>query len=180
MAISENKVVSIIYQLRKDNQQGEVVEELTKDKPLTFLFGRGNLLPKFEENLDGLKEGDAFTFGLNSEEAYGPVQENAIVDVPIDVFRIEGELDDNLLKLGNTIPMLDREGNRLNGTVKEIGEEAVKMDFNHPMAGTNLYFSGEVTCVREANSDELEHGHVHDGESCEGCDKDDCHGKHEH
>ncbi len=180
MTIAENKVVSIIYKLRKDNENGEVVEELTKEKPLTFLFGRGNLLPSFEDNLAGLNEGDPFNFTLSSDEAYGPVQENAIVDVPIDVFRIEGEIDRNLLQEGNTIPMLDREGNRLNGVVKEIGDEAVKMDFNHPMAGQDLYFSGEVTCIREAKQDELEHGHIHSEESCEGCDKDDCHGKHQH
>ncbi len=180
MTIAENKVVSIIYQLRKDDHHGDVVEELTREKPLTFLFGRGNLLPKFEENLAGLNEGDPFQFSLTSDEAYGPVEENAIVDVPIDVFRIEGELDHNLLKTGNTIPMLDREGNRLNGIVREIGEEAVVMDFNHPMAGTNLYFSGEVTEIRDASEDELEHGHIHSHESCEGCDKDNCHGKHEH
>ncbi len=180
MTIAENKVVSIVYQLRKDNLKGEVVEELSKDSPLTFLFGRGNLLPKFEDNLAGLNVGDPFQFSLTSEDAYGSVQENAIVEVPIDVFRIEGEIDNNLLKLGNTIPMLDREGNRLNGIVKEISEDAVKMDFNHPMAGTNLYFSGEVTDIREAKEDELEHGHIHSHGSCEGCDKEDCHSKHEH
>ena len=180
MTIEQNKVVSIIYQLRKDDGQGEVVEELTRERPLTFLFGHGNLLPKFEENLAGLNIGDPFQFKLSSEEAYGPVQENAIVDVPIDVFRIEGEIDQNLLKLGNTIPMLDREGNRLNGIIREIGDEAVRMDFNHPMAGTNLFFTGEVTEIREANPDEVEHGHIHSHDSCEGCDKEDCHGNHEH
>lgn len=179
MTVSENKVVSIIYQLRKDNAEGEVVEELSKDNPLTFLYGRGNLLPKFEENLAGLKEGDPFQFSLESNEAYGDVQENAIVDVPIDVFKVEGEIDRNLLQAGNTIPMLDREGRRLNGVVKHVGLESVKMDFNHPMAGNDLYFSGEVTCIRDANADELEHGHVHSSGSCEGCDKDDCHGKHD-
>ena len=77
--------------------------------------------------------------------------------------------------------MLDSEGRRLNGIVKEIGEQSVKMDFNHPMAGANLYFSGKVTEVREANEDELTHGHVHSSGSREGCDKDDCHSKqHDH
>ncbi len=177
MSVSENKVISIIYELRKDDPHGEIVESLTREKPLTFLYGRGNLLSRFEENLAGLKEGDPFRFSLTSEEAYGPVQENAIVDVPIDVFRIEGEIDQSLLKTGNIIPMLDREGNRLNGIVKDIGDEAVTMDFNHPMAGNNLFFSGEVTEIRDANPDELEHGHIHAEGSCEGCDKEDCHSK---
>jgi FKBP-type peptidyl-prolyl cis-trans isomerase SlyD len=179
MIISENKVISIIYQLRKDNAEGEIVEELSNDNPLTFMFGRGNLLPKFEENLNGLKKGDSFQFHLESEEAYGAVLENAVVDVPIDIFKVNGEIDYNLLQTGNTIPMMDNEGRRLNGIVRDLGEDAVKMDFNHPMAGTDLFFKGEVTAIREANEDELAHGHIHSEHSCQGCEKDDCHSKHE-
>ena len=183
MIVEDKKVVSIVYELRKDNVAGEIVEELNQDNPLVFLYGTGNLLPKFEENLAGLKPGDDFSFNLKSADAYGEMQENAIVDVPKDVFQVEGEVDNNLLKLGNTIPMLDREGRRLNGVVKEIAETTVKMDFNHPMAGADLFFKGKITDIREANEDELTHGHVHSSGSCEGCDKDDCHGKqpdHEH
>ncbi len=177
MIIEENKVVSLIYELRQDNKEGEIVEALDTSKPLTFLYGRGNLLPKFEDNLSGLKQGDSFEFQLVSDDAYGPVQENAVVDVPMSVFEVEGEIDKNILSVGNTIPMLDREGRRLNGVVKDIGEEAVKMDFNHPMAGNDLYFKGEVTDVRDATKAELEHGHVHSSGSCEGCEDDDCEGK---
>lgn len=180
MLVEDKKVVSIIYELRKNKKDGEVVESLSEDQPLVFLFGSGNLLPKFEENLEGLKPGDSFEFSLKSADAYGEVQSNAIVDVPRSIFQVDGNEDPNLLKIGNTIPMLDREGNRLNGTVKEIGEETVKMDFNHPMAGEDLFFSGKITDIRDANEDELHHGHVHSSGSCQGCDKDDCHGKHHH
>jgi FKBP-type peptidyl-prolyl cis-trans isomerase SlyD len=186
MTISEGKVVSIIYELRREDEKGEVVEALQKDHPLTFLFGRGNLLPKFEENLAGLKTGDSFRFHLPCDDAYGPVQENAIVDVPIDIFKVNGELDSNMLQPGNVVPMLDREGRRLNGKITDIKEEAVTMDFNHPMAGANLYFSGEVTELREPTEEELAHGHVHAAHSCgcdcssEGCgtDDSDCSGGH--
>ena len=180
MLVGDKKVVSVIYELRKNKKDGEVVEALNENQPLVFLFGSGNLLPKFEENLAGLETGDNFEFSLPSNQAYGDVQENAIVDVPRNIFTVDGAEDPNLLKLGNTIPMLDRDGNRLNGIVKEIGVETVKMDFNHPMAGCDLYFSGKVTEIREANEDELMHGHVHSSGSCAGCDKDDCHGKHHH
>ncbi len=70
--------------------------------------------------------------------------------------------------------MLDNEGRRLNGVVKSLGEETVKMDFNHPMAGASLFFTGKVTDVRVANEDELTHGHVHSSGSCEGCSDDSC------
>ena len=178
MLVSDKKVVSLIYELRKDAKEGEVVEALTEDQPLVFLFGSGNLLPKFEENLSGLKMGDEFEFSLKSEDAYGDVQTTAIVDIPRSVFEVDGKEDPNLLKVGNMIPMLDREGNRLNGMVKEIHDESVKMDFNHPMAGLDLYFSGKITAIREPNEDELQHGHVHSSGSCEGCEDENCHGKH--
>ena len=57
--------------------------------------------------------------------------------------------------------MSDNEGNHMRGIVREINEEMVKMDFNHPLAGYDLHFAGEILAVREATKDELDHGHVH-------------------
>ena len=134
MEISKDKVVSITYELKKDNENGEVVEKVTSDNPLTFIYGVGGMLPKFEENLGGMKPGDEFRFGLNSEDAYGPVVDNAVVNVPIDVFKVDGQVDNNILQVGNMVPMMDNSGNRLNGKILDIQDESVKMDFNHPMA----------------------------------------------
>jgi FKBP-type peptidyl-prolyl cis-trans isomerase SlyD len=161
MNVSERKVVSLTYELRKDSQNGEVVEVVTADSPLTFIAGLGNLLPKFEEQLNGLNVGDRFGFLLTAVDAYGEKNDQAIVDVPLDVFMIDGALDEELVQLGNTIPMRDQEGRRLNGIVTEVNDSTVKMDFNHPLAGDALYFSGSVTDVREATEEELTHGHVH-------------------
>lgn len=57
--------------------------------------------------------------------------------------------------------MRDQEGNPLMGIVKEITDAYVKMDFNHPLAGFDLHFMGEVLEVRDASQEELDHGHVH-------------------
>jgi len=182
MIIESNKVVSIVYELRKDTVDGEIVESLNEDKPLVFLYGSGNLLPKFEENLSGLKKGDDFSFALKTDEAYGAKQDNAVVDVPLDVFKVDGQVDHSMVKVGNAIPMLDNEGRRLNGLVISIGEETVKMDFNHPMAGADLFFNGKVTDIREPNEDELKHGHVHASGSCGNCGDEGCgsSGSHDH
>lgn len=168
MIAAKNSVVSIVYELRSGSKKGEVVESLTSENPLTFLFGTGGLLPKFEEQLDGLTTGDNFEFQLNSEDAYGPIIENAIVHVPQSVFEIDGKIDENLMKIGAVVPMMDTEGRRLNGKVIALEGDAVKMDFNHPMAGEDLYFKGEVTDVRSATEEELTHGHVHATGGC-GC-----------
>ncbi len=165
MMIEENKVVSLTYELRVNDHQGEIVEKVEKNKPLTFIFGRGNLLPDFESNIDGLKEGDSFSFTLEPEKAYGKVSDEAIVDLPKNIFEIDGKIDENILKVGNNIPMQDNSGNRLNGVVMEIADDAVKMDFNHPLAGDVLFFKGNVSGIRDATQEEINHGHVHEGGS---------------
>jgi len=168
MIAEKNSVVSIVYELRSGSQEGEIVEALTPENPLTFIFGTGGLLPKFEENLTGLTSGDNFEFLLNSEDAYGPVVESAVVHVPKNIFEVDGKTDENLLKVGNMVPMMDAEGRRMNGKIVTIEAEAVQMDFNHPMAGNDLFFKGEVTDVREATEEELSHGHTHGDGGC-GC-----------
>jgi len=164
MAIDKQKVVSVTYQLSVNDFDGEVVETVDKEKPLTFLYGVGNMLEKFEENIKGLNEGDDFNFKIPSEEAYGEASEDAIVDLPIDTFKIEGEIDHDLLKEGNYIPMQDQEGNRLDGIVLEVGDEKVKMDFNHPLAGDDLFFKGQVLSVRDASNEEINQGYVNEAE----------------
>ncbi len=168
MIAEKNSVVSIVYELRNGSKEGDVVESLNNDNPLTFLFGTGGLLPKFEEHLNGLTSGENFEFLLRSEDAYGPVVESAVVHVPKSVFEVDGKIDETLMKIGNTVPMMDAEGRRLNGKVTSIDAEAVEMDFNHPMAGNDLHFKGEVTEVRTATEEELSHGHIHAGGGC-GC-----------
>lgn len=163
MNIEENKVVSLTYELRVNEEESEVVEKVEENSPLTFLFGHGNLIPDFEANINGLKEGDSFEFKLDPEQAYGQVSEEAIVDLPKNIFEIDGKIDDNLLKVGNNIPMQDSSGNKLNGVVMEVADESVKMDFNHPLAGETLIFKGKVEEIRDASSEEIEKGHVEQG-----------------
>ena len=171
MLVEKNKVVSLSYELKVE---GETVETVGADSPLMFLFGSGNLLPKFEENLNGLKLNDGFDFDLASADAFGPVVDDAIVDVPLQAFAVDGEIDQEILKVGNHIPMLDQSGNRLNGIVVKFNEELVTMDFNHPLAGNDLHFSGKVVEIRDASADELQHGHVHSPDSCKDCADPDC------
>ena len=174
MVITKDKVVSVTYELRESDKDGEILEMVKNDKPMTFLFGAGNLLPKFEENLDGLKSGERFQFLLKSQDGYGDVDDTAIVDIPKSIFEKDGKVNDELLQVGNQVPMRDKDGNHFSGIVKEIGDTTVKMDFNHPLAGTNLFFAGEVVEIREASSDELKHGHAHNPDSCKGCEHNDC------
>ena len=178
MIISKEKVVSLTYELRVDSIDGEIIETLTEESPLTFLFGSGGLLPKFEENLAGLKVGDNFNFSLKSNDAYGEVNQDAIVAIPKTAFEIDGKINGSMLTVGKKIPMQDASGNKLTGVVQEVNLDKVIMDFNHPLAGNNLFFKGEITDIREATEEEMYHGHAHYPGSCEGCS--DCGGEGGH
>lgn len=161
MQITKNTVVSLSYILKRDNANGEIIEETKAGDPLVFLYGNGQMLPKFEDNLSALKIGDNFEFVLSSEDAYGEMDQDAIIDLDKNIFMVEGKIDDELLAIGNVIPMRDDQGHMLQGTVVSIGNETVRMDFNHPMAGNVLHFKGKIIDVRTATAEELSHGHAH-------------------
>lgn len=166
MRIEKNKMVSLIYELRESNESGRILESLNEARPLNFIYGTGRLLPVFESNIDSLQAGDSFRFPLNPEEAYGDRREEMIVNVPVNVFHTaEGKLNEEICKVGNEIPMMDSEGHHLNGVVNEITEEYVRMDFNHPMAGLDLFFTGRIIEVRDATEQELS-GPVNACSSC--------------
>jgi FKBP-type peptidyl-prolyl cis-trans isomerase SlyD len=156
MKIDKNKVVSVTYRLEANPAGAE-----KKHIETAFLFGSGGLIPAFEENLAGLVVGNNFAFSIDAANAYGELEPEALVDIPMDVFKVDGVIDMSMLVVGNVIPMSDRDGNRLDGRVSGISGDSVKMDFNHPLAGHQLHFSGEVIEVREASEEELAHGHAH-------------------
>jgi FKBP-type peptidyl-prolyl cis-trans isomerase SlyD len=165
MKIENNKMVSLIYELRENDSNGRIIEALDETRPLKFIYGTGRLLPVFESNISLLRSGDPFKFTLNSEMAYGDKREEMIINVPISVFQTDGVLNEDICTVGNEVPMSDSEGNPLTGIINEITDTYVKMDFNHPMAGLDLYFTGKIVEVREATEKEL----AATMNSCSGC-----------
>jgi len=165
MRIEKNKMVSLMYELRESDSDGKIIEVLDETRPLNFIFGTGRLLPVFESNISELISGDSFSFKLEPELAYGEKREEMIVNVPISVFETEGKLNTDVCYVGNEVPMMDTEGNPLNGIINEITDTYVRMDFNHPMAGVGLFFTGKILDVRDASDQELA-GVMN---SCSGC-----------
>lgn len=159
--IAKDNVVSLHYKLKKGTKDGELIEETFGKDPMVFLYGTGSMIPKFEAEIAGKKVGDKAEFGILAAEAYGELDEKAKVKLPIDLFKVEGAVDMEMIKIGNVLPMQDGDGNRMDGTVIDVTETEVSMDFNHPMAGIDLFFEIEITEVREATKEELEHGHAH-------------------
>ena len=173
MKIEKNKMVSLIYELREGDSDGRILETLDETRPLTFVYGTGRLLPFFETNINALDNGEAFAFTLEADVAYGERREDMIIDVPVSVFETDGKINEDICRVGNEVPMMDTDGNPLNGIINEITDTHVKMDFNHPMAGLALFFTGKIIDVREATPAEIS-GMNHSCSSCgsngeEGC-----------
>ncbi len=158
MQIEKNKVVSLTYTLTLDN--GEIADTATKDAPFVFIHGIGQTLPKFDSELNGLKAGDTFEFEIDPENAYGVSNEEYKVNVPKSVFS-GPDVPNDILQVGNMVPMQDDQGNPLNGIILSINDETVMIDFNHPLSDQKLHFKGDIISLREATAEELAHGHVH-------------------
>lgn len=164
MTIDNNHAVTLKYVLKTDDANGEkvLVEETTDENPLSFIYGAGMMIPKFEEQIKGLKTGDKTSFTILPEDGYGELNPEAVVQLPIDMF--EGQ---ELPPVGAILPLSDNQGNTFQAFVVEVTPEAVIADLNHPMAGKSLHFEVEILNNREATAEELSHGHTHgiDGHS---------------
>ena len=143
MKIQPESVVSLTYDLYVKQEDGSeaFVESATVEQPLTFLYGAGQMLPKFEENLSPL---------------YGAYDEQAVANLPIEMFN-----GTEMPVIGSVLPLQDNHGNHFQGQVVSIAEDAVIVDLNHPMAGQELHFKGTILNVRPATPEELAHGHAH-------------------
>ena len=178
MKIAQNAVVEFCYELEVD---GQVVDRTTKEKPLDYIHGTGSLLPKLEAHIEGMQAGDKFEITLAPVDAYGETDPNRIIDLPKAAFEVNGEVREDLLVAGNTIPMMNSMGAVIPGVVLEVTADSVKMDLNHQMAGKTLHFTGEIVSVREATEKELTEGlhgeYVHScGCGGGGCKGGGCHG----
>ena len=158
MKIQPKHVVSLTYDLyvKEDNGTEGLVESATEEQPLTFLFGAGQMLPKFEENLSTLSTGDSYEFRLSAEDAYGIYDDEAVASLPKEMFQ-----GTDIPEIGSMLPLQDNHGNHFQGQVVSIAEDSVIVDLNHPMAGQELHFKGKIVDVRPATSEELSHGHAH-------------------
>ena len=156
MKISQNKSVSVSYDLNVgEGDETELMEKATAETPLQFIYGTNSMLPAFEKQLDDLQEGDSFDFVLSPEEAYGEYIDENVIDLPKNIFEVDGKFDEKVVFEGATLPMMDTEGNRLQGSVISVSDAQVKMDFNHPLAGETLHFTGKVLTVKEATAEEI-------------------------
>ena len=155
MNIKTNSVVSINYTLK--DKEGAVIDTSEGRDPMVYLHGDGGLIPGLESELEGKTIGDKLNVVVAPEHAYGNKKDELLQIVPKSGFQGEGE---EQLALGLQV-QLNTENGPVIASVAKIDGEEVTLDLNHPLAGITLHFDVEVTAVREANADEISHGHVH-------------------
>lgn len=151
MKITPGMYTELEYKLFLDHVNGELIEETSKEEPFAFVFKEDEMLHEFENRIEGLAKGEQFSFLLTKDEAYGEYEKERIVEFPKSVFLIDGDLDEDSLEEGEVVPMKDDDGNEIDGFVLENKKNTVVIDFNHPLAGENLYFEGKVLVVQLAD-----------------------------
>lgn len=156
MTIEKNKVVSINYTLT--DVDNNVLDTSEGRDPLAYIQGIGNLIPGLEAQLEGKKAGDKVKATVEPKDAYGERQEEMVQVVPKAGFQSQDPNDK--LQEGMQVRVETNAGPQI-AMVTKIENEDVTLDLNHPLAGMTLNFDVEVMEVRDAEKEELEHGHVH-------------------
>lgn len=148
MKVENGKKVEVHYTLYIDGPDGEVVEETIDGEPLSFVFGEDPMLAKFEDAVRGLSAGEAFTVAIKCADAYGEEDPEFYMEFPKSEFVDEdGEFDEELFAEGEIVPMQTPDGHTVQGVVSEVKLNSIIIDFNHPLAGEDLYFDGKVVTV---------------------------------
>ncbi len=184
---TKNKYITVAYELyTTEDGERDLVEKAPAEHPFQFISGMGTTLEAFESQIVPLNKGDKFEFTLSPEESYGEYNDDHVLELPKNIFEIDGHFDVQRIYAGNVVPLMDAEGHRMNATVVEVKPEVVIVDMNHPLAGEALTFVGEVVEHREATNEEIQGmiammtggGGCNCGcDSCgDGCDDENCGG----
>ncbi|MCZ2128448.1 MAG: peptidylprolyl isomerase [Anaerolineales bacterium] len=154
--VKDGLVVSMEYKLTVD---GQLLDSSDEAGPLQFLAGYGNIVPGLENEMIGMKIGESKTVVVQPADGYGEYEEDAFMDVARADFPSDVEMED-----GIELVVTDEEGNQHIAYVGSFDDENIRLDFNHPLAGATLEFSVKVVALREPTEEELDHGHVHEGD----------------
>lgn len=153
--VKEDLVIAIDYTLTVD---GEVLDSSKDRDPLEFLQGHGNIIPGLEKEMVDMKIGDEKKVRVPPKEGYGELNKDAFMDVPTNQFP-----EDIPVKVGTELQVQNEKGEPTYARITKVDNNVAQLDFNHPLAGKKLNFDVKVVGIREPNSEELEHGHVHHG-----------------
>ena len=144
-----------LFHYKLTNDQGEVIDSSDGREPLAYLHGGGNIVVGLENALEGRTAGDKFSVSVDPEQGYGEHNEALVQTVPRSMFQGVDQIETGMRFQAQS------DHGPVSVVVTEVTDENVTVDGNHALAGETLNFEIEVTEVREASAEELEHGHVH-------------------
>ncbi len=174
--VESGKYVELVYDLYEILPDGgeKLVHQTDPKDPERIVFGvtRGMIEP-LEKAIEGMEQGGKFDVTVKADQAFGPYDEEQIVELEKDIFEIDGKFDGEVIKKGAVVPMMTADGFKINGIVLDVTADQVKMDFNHPLAGKDVRFDGCVQIVRDATPEEI---HPAGGCGCGSCGGGDCSG----
>ncbi len=142
MDVSTGKQVSIEYTLTLEDKT--VVDSNVGATPLTFIQGSHNIIPGLESALDGMEVGGSKQVTVTPDDAYGPVNDDAVSEIE------KAQIPEDSLKVGTVLQGQSPDGRVIIARVVEIGEETVLLDYNHPLAGKTLNFDVTILSVENA------------------------------
>lgn len=138
--------VTLHYTLSLAN--GKVVDTTRDKAPADLLLGASDLLPAFERCLLGLRAGDVRRFEIPCADAFGPSETDGVQAIPRDEFPKHLDPKPDLV-VAFELPS----GEEIPGTVVEVTDREVYVNFSHPLAGYDLVFETEILRV-DANDPE--------------------------
>lgn len=147
------RVLAFNYVLK--GPDGTVLDASERGQPLPFLEGTGQIIPKLEEEIKDLKEGDKKNVKIKAVDAYGEVRDNMFMEVPKEELAHLPQLE-----IGAHLRLELPQGAHI-VKVAKMSDTHVTLDGNHPLAGQDLEFDVEMVLIREATTDEVLHGHPH-------------------
>lgn len=151
--VANDTVVQFNYTLT--NAEGEVLDQ-SRGEPLAYLHGHHNIIPGLEKQMEGKSAGDKFKAVIAPADAYGEYLAEAVQEVPRANFQGVDSIE-----VGMQFQSQTDDGHVMLVTVKDVNDEVVVVDGNHPLAGVELTFDVEIVEVRAATADEIAHGHAH-------------------
>lgn len=155
MKATSDMVISMHYTLTDDS--GEVLDSSIGGEPLAYLHGHGNIIPGLEKALEGVAVGHKARISVAPTDGYGEHNPEAVFDAPRAHFPPDMEL-----KPGVRVTA-DGPNGPVALMIVAVNDETCTLDPNHPIAGKTLCFDVEVTKIRPATREEIEHGHTHEG-----------------
>lgn len=154
--IEDGTVVTLDYTLRVN---GDIVDTSEGGEPIRFIQGQQHIIPGLEEELYGMQVGEKKNIIVTPDRGYGDLDPENKADIPREQFPPEIPLEP-----GVELEVREQGGRLMQARIESVGDETVRLDFNHPLAGKELHFDVHVVNLRTATDEELSHGHVHEGD----------------